>query len=155
VKSLLKFTLLFFIQLSISPLLFAIEPVSTGRFNDTAIGGHDTLAYHNLSIGEDAIKGSKSYVVEWQGASWQFLTEEDSKKFAANPEKYSPAYGGHCANALSLGEGLIRTNGKHWAIFDNQLYLFFASRGSNRWLKGDYKKYKAEADAAWLTIVDK
>jgi YHS domain-containing protein len=135
-------------------VLYAQEPVSTGRFNNTAIGGHDTLAYHGLSQGDKAMKGAEQYIVEWKGAKWQFLSEEDSKKFAANPEKFTPAYNGHCANALSLGEGLIRTNGKHWAIFDDQLYLFYAKRGSKRWLEGDYKKYKEQADAAWQTILN-
>lgn len=134
-------------------LVWADEPVSTGFFGSTAIGGHDTVAYHQLQQGDKAMSGSKKFVVEWKGAKWQFFTEEDSKKFAANPEKYSPAYNGHCANALSLGEGLINTNGKQWAIFDDQLYLFYAARGTKRWLSGDYKIYQAEADRAWQEIL--
>ena len=135
--------------------VLANEPVSTGFFNKTAVGGHDVTAYQGLEKGAAAVKGSKKYVVEWKGAKWRFLKEADSKAFAANPERYAPAYNGHCANALSLGEGLIKTNGTHWAIFDEQLYLFYADRGTRRWLSGDYKQYKAAADRAWKTILQK
>ena len=72
--------------------------------------------------------------------------------FAADPDRYSPTYNGHCANALSLGEGLIRTDGTHWEIFDDRLYLFFAARGRDRWTDGNWKTYKAEADAAWQAL---
>lgn len=132
----------------------AAEPVSTGYFNSTAIGGHDLVSYRGIAPSENPKKGDKRYTVNWKGAEWHFISEADSKLFAANPEKYSPAYNGHCANALSLGEGLIKTNGKNWAIFDDQLYLFYASRGTQRWLSADdYKIYKAAADQAWKEIV--
>ena len=131
----------------------AEEPVSTGYFGNVAVGGHDVTAYHQLTQEDAAVKGNKTYVITWKGAQWHFLREEDSQAFAQNPERYAPAYNGHCANALSLGEGLIRTNGQHWAIFDDQLYLFYAGRGTQRWLKGDYKIYKEEADRAWQVIL--
>ena len=71
-----------------------------------------------------------------------------------NPEKYAPAYNGHCANALSLGEGLIKTDGTHWEIFDDKLYLFYAPRGRNRWLNAeDYRVYKVIADQAWQALI--
>lgn len=133
----------------------ADEPVSTGFFGKTAIGGHDVAAYHNLPEEGDAVKGEKTFSVEWKGALWHFVSQEDSELFAANPEKYAPAYNGHCANALSLGEGLIKTNGKYWAIFDEQLYLFYAARGAARWKAGDYNAFKAEADNAWSKILEK
>jgi hypothetical protein len=145
---------LYSLMLLLSPAMtFAKEPVSTGYFGNTAIGGHDVTAYHQLPKGADAVKGTDEYVVEWKGAKWRFTREQDSQAFAADPERYAPAYNGHCANALSLGEGLIKTNGTHWVIFDDQLYLFFAGRGTKRWLNGDYTVYKAEADRAWEAIL--
>jgi len=137
----------------LSVFSFADEPVSTSYFNNVAAGGHDVTAYHKLEQGDEAIKGDKTFEVEWKGATLRFLTKEDSKAFAADPERYTPAYNGHCANALSLGEGLIKTNGKHWAIFEDQLYLFYAPRGTKRWLSGDFKEYKAVSDRAWARIL--
>ena len=71
-----------------------------------------------------------------------FTALNRQKKFREDPTQYSPAYNGHCANALSLDEGLIKTDGTHWEIFENKLYLFYAARGRDRWLSGNWKEYK-------------
>ncbi|MGH1487115.1 MAG: YHS domain-containing (seleno)protein [Cellvibrionaceae bacterium] len=152
----MKFTpIIVLLTLFINQSLSANEPVSASSYTSTAIGGHDTTAYHSLTLGDKAKKGDGEYVVEWKGVKWRFISEKDSQLFAADPEKYAPAYNGHCANALSLGEGLIKTNGKYWAIFDKQLYLFYAPRGAKRWLNGNYQDYKAEADRAWVEILSR
>ncbi|WP_205472872.1 hypothetical protein [Agarivorans sp. Alg241-V36] len=77
------------------------------------------------------------------------LASKAADKFAAKPEAYQPKYNGFCANALSLGEGLIATDGQVWEFFDNQLHLFFAEKGRKRWLEGDWKAYQQQADLAW------
>ena len=134
---------------------FAQEPVSASYFGDIAIGSHDSVAYHQNDEGEHvAWQGDETFTVSWKGAEWRFSSKKNRDAFAAEPERFSPAYNGHCANALSLGEGLIETDGSHWEIFDDQLYLFYAARGRTRWLAvSDYRQYKAQADAAWAEIV--
>jgi len=143
--------ILAFVTLSSAGYTAAAEPVSKSRLSGVAIGGHDATAYHSLSREPQAtaVEGKKAYVVEFKGAKWRFLSKESSERFAAEPQKFSPAYNGHCANALSLGEGLVRTDGTHWEIFNDQLYLFYAPRGRNRWLDGNWETYKQDADAAW------
>ena len=126
--------------------VFAKEPVSTGYVGSTAIGQHDVTAYH---LNRSATKGDKRFLHEWKGAKWYFATVKQRDLFAANPTKYSPAYNGFCSNALTLNEGLIHTDGKVWHIFGDQLHLFYAERGRVRWVNGDYKALKKEADAAW------
>ncbi len=130
---------------------FAAEPVSTGRWNNTAIGGHDALGYYAPGLeGSAAVAdGSKKYVVLWQGAEWRFAGQASADQFAANPSQYAPRYNGHCANALSLGEGLVRTDGGVWEFFGGRLHLFYAERGRRRWLNGDWRAYQTKADAAW------
>lgn len=130
----------------VTTLAHAEEPVSTGWVGSSAIGKHDTTVYHTDG---KAQKGEKRYGFEWKGATWYFASEEQRDLFAANPEKYSPAYNGFCSNALTLDEGLIRTDGSVWHIFGDQLHLFFAERGRQRWINGDYADLKAQADAAW------
>jgi YHS domain-containing protein len=132
----------------------AEEPVSKSYFGSIAIGGFDTVAYHDQEPGQhEAIKGESSYTVEWKGAKWRFANKTDMEAFAAEPERYAPAYNGFCANALSLGNGLVKTDGTHWQIFGNQLFLFYAVKGRDRWLAGDYTQYKADADKAWQNII--
>lgn len=149
-----KFLITLFLSFVCASAL-AAEPVSTGRFNNKAVNGHNVIAYHSLSFGDKAVEGVKVYSVEWKGANWYFASEAERERFKVNPETYAPAYNGFCANALSLGEGLIRTSGKHWALFDDQLYLFYAARGAKRWLNGSYKEYKVVSDREWAVILEK
>jgi len=135
--------------------LNAAEPVNKNLLTGIALGGHDSVAYHrpdNIQSNK-ATRGKKSWKAEWKGASWLFSSQVGRDLFAANPERYSPAYNGHCANALSLGEGLINTDGRHWQVFGDRLYTFYAARGRARWLAGDFETYKAIADQAWEKII--
>ena len=132
----------------------ADKPVSKTE-SGAAIGSHDSVAYHSLSRNPhaEATPGNKTWVVEYLGAEWHFASKENADLFRANPDKYKPAYNGHCANALSIGNGLVKTNGKVWEIFGDQLYLFFAERGRSRWLStDDIGPYKAVADAEWAKL---
>ena len=129
----------------------AANPVSTGYLNSIAIDGHDTVLYHSpvTQSNHTAVKGVKRYMVEWNNAEWLFASQTSADKFSNDPQKYVPQYNGFCSNALALDEGLIRTDGTVWEFFGEKLHLFYAERGRQRWLNGDWKVYKAEADAAW------
>lgn len=129
----------------------AAPPVSTSGAGQIAIGGHDTVSYHLPAVRQShmALAGDTRFVVSHLGARWQFASHESAQRFAAAPARYVPQYNGFCANALSLGEGLIRTDGTVWEFFDERLYLFFAERGRRRWLTGDWQSYRSQADAAW------
>ncbi len=135
----------------------AAEPVSTGFFSSTAIGGQDTVSYFAPEVrkAHQVLSGDKRFEVQHLGASWRFASRESADKFAADPARYVPNYNGHCANALSLGEGLIATDGKVWEFFGDQLFLFYAERGRQRWLDGDWKAYRAQADTAWQAATRK
>jgi len=149
---------LMFGTLIVAGLVSAAEPVSKSKGRGVAIGGKDTVAYHSLETGksqEKAVSGKKSFVVEHKGAKWQFASQASADKFAAEPDKYSPAYNGHCANALSLKKGLLKTNGKHWEIHGDKLYLFYAKKGRTRWNDGNWESYKVVADAEWEKIANR
>ena len=135
-------------------LAVAAEPVSKTQ-NGSAIGSHDSVAYHSLSREPHAkaLPGVETWTVEYKGAQWHFASKENADLFRANPDKYKPAYNGHCANALSLGRGLVVTDGTVWEIFGDQLFLFFAERGRERWLStDDISAYKAVSDAEWAKL---
>jgi len=148
--------LAFLASVMIMNLAQAAEPVSKSR-RGVAIGGHDSVAYHSIDREPqaNAVEGSKTYVVEYKGAKWRFGSKESADLFEADPERYSPAYNGHCANALSLGKGLVRTNGETWEIFEDKLYLFYAPRGRTRWMDGNWATYKIASDAAWEKLSKK
>lgn len=145
------------VSISVFNLAQAAEPVSKSRLSGVAIGGHDAVAYHSIERDPqaDAVDGSKGFVVKYKGAKWRFGSKESAALFEADPERYSPAYNGHCANALSLGEGLVRTDGTNWEILEDKLYLFYAPRGRTRWMDGNWASYKVDADAAWEKLSKK
>ena len=155
-RKLLKLVTFFIAVILVTPGFTADKqsPVSTSRFGNVAIGGYDTVAYHHPDAikSHQASEGKKTWVHQWRGANWRFASEDSYEAFKTNPEKYRPAYGGFCSNALSLGEGLIKTDGTHWEIFGDQLHLFYAARGRDRWLDGNYEQYNAQAAEAWKQI---
>lgn len=148
-----------FIALAVSiaiPLpAFAQEPVSSSFFGNIAIGGKDTVSYHAAETRQShsVAEGDKRFEVQYLGATWRFASPVSAQKFAANPSAYAPKYNGHCANALSLGEGLVKTDGSIWEFFGDKLYLFYAQAGRERWVKGDWQKFQKQAQDAWLVLL--
>jgi YHS domain-containing protein len=151
----IQLLLVFIIFIAMPFAANAGEPVSKDSITDIALGGRDTVAYHKIDDSQphEAIEGNRTWKAEWKGATWLFSSQADRDLFTADPARYSPAYNGFCANALSLGEGLFKTDGRHWQIFADRLYTFYAARGRERWLAGDFEEYKAVADRAWAKIV--
>lgn len=147
-------SLLIALSIGFTATVYAVDPVSTGYWNDTAIEGHDTVAYHapDTISKHREVKGQKKYRVEWNNANWLFASQASADKFKNNPEKYVPQYNGFCSNALALDEGLISTDGTVWEFFGDKLHLFYAERGRQRWLNGDWRSYQAIADEAWQQL---
>ncbi len=132
------------------------QVVSKSYWGDKAIGSHDTVAYHDKAViaAHKEVKGDERFIVKYSGANWYFASQESANKFKQDPSKYKPMFNGYCANALSLGEGLVPTDGTVWEFFGDQLYLFYAQGGRLRWLQGDWQSYRLQADKAWLALKD-
>ena len=155
--TLLSLVLCFSVAFTVS----ASEPVSKSFFGGVAIGDRDTVRYGEIfaATGNRKIenplpseKGKSKYMVVWKGASWYFTSQRTKDLFEANPEKYAPVFNGYCANALSIGEGLVGTDGEHWEIFGDNLFQFYSEGGRKRWATGDWKKYEVEARKAWAEL---
>ena len=144
------------ILFALTNVSMADEPVSKRFFGNVAIEGHDSVAYHQSHEAgkHEAAVGEPDFTAEYKGAVWRFASAKSRDQFRADPDRYAPAYNGHCANALALGEGLIGTDGTHWEIFGDKLYLFYADRGRQRWLVADdFRVYKNQADQAWAGLI--
>ena len=93
-----------------------------------AASGYDVVAFHSLdqmSPGTkqpEAIPGKSSITAEFNNATWAFSSEENRDTFLAAPEKYAPAYDGHCAYGVAQG-GKVPGNPNLWRIVDDTLYL--------------------------------
>ena len=98
----------------------AEEFVNTGYFGDVAIKGYDTVAYFTRG---EAMEGSQEYSHRWLGATWHFASAEHRDLFAADPVKYAPQYGGHCADGVSFGTITTNIDPRAWRIIAGKLYL--------------------------------
>ena len=126
-RNTLKFILIILALFAASPL-WSAEPINTleetkkgYKPSGIAIRGYDTVAYFTQN---QAVKGSDKFATQWQGATWQFSSQEHLDLFTANPEKYAPQYGGYCALGVVRGH-LVKIEGESWTIFENKLYLNF------------------------------
>ncbi len=112
-----------------------------------AIHGYDPVAY--FTEGRPTL-GSESFAYTWQGARWHFATEENRRRFEADPERYAPQYGGFCAFAVSRG-GTADIDPEAWSIVDGRLFLNLSSLVRRRFeLRLNHNI--EEADRQWPEI---
>ncbi|MDJ0810859.1 MAG: YHS domain-containing (seleno)protein [Desulfobacterales bacterium] len=120
---------------------------TTATVHGIAIKGYDPVAYFTEG---QAIKGSSVYAYNWNEASWHFSKPEHRDLFAADPDRYAPQFGGHCANGLSKGK-LVAADPEEWTIVDGKLYMNY-----NRPARDDWRTHKAvmieRAESNWAGI---
>lgn len=143
-------------RLTVACMMVATIGVSNaiaGAVNQTwlgdAIEGYDAVAYHTESR---PVEGSADFEFDWMDATWLFASAENRELFAADPEKYAPAYGGFCAYGVSLG-AKPGIDPEAWKIVDGTLYLNLNPDIQSRWAK-DIPGNIAKADKIWPTIMN-
>ena len=142
-------TLLLIAAIFLSPAALAQKPqVFSDR--DGAIRGHDPVAYFD---GKGPVKGSKQFGHPWRGATWYFASAENRDKFAAEPERYAPRYGGYCAYAVAQGY-TADIDPSAWSIEDGRLYLNYSRGVRERWRK-DIPGYVRKADENWPAVLQR
>lgn len=107
------------------------KTINQGNFNGKAVSGYDVVAF--FTDGK-ASEGIETYTYEWNGAKWNFISQENLDTFKANPEKYQPQYGGYCAFAVSTGF-TANPNPENWQLINGKLYLFASKDVMEKWLK--------------------
>lgn len=130
----------------------AIDAYNLSESNP-AIQGFDTVAY--VASGR-AEKGKKEIASHYRGVIYQFANGENRERFAADPEKYLPEYGGWCATAMADGRK-VDIDPTNFKVTTGRLFLFYKG-----WLGNAIKDWNADeaalttkADAAWKSIAPK
>ncbi|MEM9099370.1 MAG: YHS domain-containing (seleno)protein [Pseudomonadota bacterium] len=121
--------------------LLAASPAAAKELRDPEIfadvKGHALKGYDVVSYFTQArpSKGNPALMVEWKGAKWLFATPANRDRFAANPEKYAPQYGGYCAWAIAQGDGRpVGINPEIYKVVDGKLYLNLNMNVHEQWL---------------------
>lgn len=117
-------------------------------FLGTAIDGTDPVSY--FTDGRP-IEGKSSITYKWNGATWRFANSENRDRFAANPEKFAPQYGGYCAWAVAQGS-TASTDPQAWSIVDGKLYLNYSKSVQKQWEKDIPGNIKS-ADRNWPDVL--
>lgn len=115
-----------------------------------AISGYDPVAY--FTIGKPT-KGDKTITAEWNNEKWLFSSEENKTQFLDNPEKYAPAYDGHCAFAAGVGKK-VGAKPHLWKIIDGRLFLNYNKTANKRWLENP-EDYIKDGDENWKQLGEK
>ncbi len=121
-----------------------------------AIGGYDVICY---ASDNRAVRGSAQHSSLHDGATFYFASPENKKQFDTEPLKYLPAYGGHCAFAMAVGNGKVPCDPQTFKFHNGRLYFFF-----NDYYEGapfntivpwnaDEEKLITKADANWRELV--
>ncbi len=123
-----------------------------GTVNKTLFGttlkGYDAVAYHTAGR---PVEGSTRFSYRWRGATWHFASVEHRDLFAADPERYAPAYGGYCAYGMAQG-AKIDIDPSAWRIVDGKLFLNVNKRVQRIWTK-DVPGYIARANGHWQKLM--
>ena len=131
-----------------APAAFALDPVYS-NWRGLALRGTDPVAYFTESRPVD---GSSEHTLEYLGATWRFASAENKAAFEADPEKYTPAYGGYCAWAVAQGY-TASTDPDAWSIVDGKLYLNYSEGVMKKWL-ADRDAFIEKGDANWPGLRD-
>lgn len=114
--------------------VMAFDENSTAAINVDAKGvalqGFDPVTYFTGSTPQ---KGSASFSATHVGATYLFASKANRDKFAAEPEKYAPQFGGFCAMGVALGKKLD-VDPHAYKVVDGKLYLNVNKDVQKRWL---------------------
>jgi len=118
-----------------------------------ALKGYDPVSY----FGSIPITGRKEFVIYHEGVLYRFHTKKNKDLFKADPEKYTPTYGGWCAYAMGNTGEKVDVNIETYKIIDGKLHLFYNKLFNNTledWNE-DESRLKKTADINWRSILTK
>ncbi len=113
-----------------------------------AVHGYDVVAYFTVGA---PTRGSDQFTAEYQGATYRFASADNRDRFAADPAKFAPQYGGYCAFGTAMGRK-FDGDPTRWRIIDGKLYLNLNKKVQQRWLT-DTPGFIRGAEHNWPIIV--
>lgn len=129
------------------PMPALAAPVWTGILGtQAAVGGYNSVSYFNGS----PVEGSDRFTTTHKGATFRFATAENLATFKANPDRYAPQYGGHCASAAANNYRFAGAP-KVWKVVDGKLYLNYNRDVQVKWEK-DIPAMIASGNSNWAAL---
>lgn len=123
------------------------ERVVVDRHTGLALYGVDPVAYFT---DRKPVPGRAEFEYRYAGAIWRFRNEGNRAAFAADPDVYTPCYGGYDPVGISRGRA---TPGfpALWVLHEERLYLFYTADARAAFLT-DPAAVIAAASARWTVV---
>jgi len=131
-------------------LMLASQLAFAGEFfevDGVALRGYDPVAYFELGKPTPGLMPLRH---EFRGSVFLFASEANQKKFAADPEKYAPQYGGFCALGTANGYK-VKTEPDAFKVVDGKLYLNYNRKVLDMWTQ-DQAGYISRANKNWPEV---
>jgi hypothetical protein len=130
-------------------IVSARQKSSINLAGEIAVHGYDVVAYAD----GEALPGSRQFEHRWSGAVWRFTTAERRDRFAREPQKFAPQFGGYCAWAVSRGY-TADIDPQAFTIVDGKLYLNYSKSVQRQW-EHDIPGNITKAVANWPAVLAK
>ena len=124
---------------------------TTGIANSiVGVQGYDLVSYRTSGTPQ---RGNGNHIVEHHGITYQFVNQENKARFANDPHRYLPVYGGYCAYGVAVGKKFVG-DPEVWKIVGSKLYLNLDNKIQGIWNK-DISGNIQKAEANWPKIKNK
>jgi YHS domain-containing protein len=120
--------------------------VSDGDDARLMLGGNDPVAYFTEGR---PVAGRPDIKAEHDGVTYRFASAANRERFAAEPGRYAPQYGGFCSNGAVYGIPLASAT-HAFKIVDGRLFLF-GGAGSKKYWEMDERRNVELGDHYWRT----
>ena len=124
------------------------ERIVVNRNTGLAIDGYDPVAYFTDG---SAKPGRSELEINVSGAVWRFVNEGNRAAFEADPEIYTPQFGGYDPIAIARGASTAG-HPQVWMVFGQRLYLFYNAEARSAFA-ADPNKARGEADEMWPRVL--
>lgn len=134
----------------ISLVLVSVAPIFAGEYYEkegVAIHGYDPVAYF---AEQKPMKGLSEYHAAYQGSTFYFVSAANRDRFAADPAKFSPQYGGFCAFGMAKGYKAA-IDPAAFTVVGDKLYLNYSDTVRSQWTS-DIPGYIRKANANWPEV---
>lgn len=133
--------------LDLTALAATSERVVADRYTGLAIGGFDPVAFFT-----DArpVQGVSEFEVSHDGVIWRFANPSNRAFFIADPDVYSPCFGGY--DPVGVARGVARAGtARLWLVVGERLYLF-GHEDTRAAFAADPARYLREATRRWTAL---
>jgi YHS domain-containing protein len=120
------------------------DTILDGRDERIMLGGNDPVAYQRL---QRAVPGRPELRVEYEGVVYRFSSPTFREEFIRDPARWTPAFGGHCAQSMAHALP-VAARAEVFEIIDGRLHLFSSERARG-WFLMDRERNLELAQRWW------